>query len=76
MPFTASKDFPVAAFSSAAAAVTFSHQTAGSCSAHPGRGESMASSFFGLAALPTGLPVAASMSDALIEELPRSNPSR
>ncbi len=59
----------------AVASLRCSHQVSGCCSAQPGFLAMISSSRFGEVAAPNTLPVPASMSVALTEELPTSYPS-
>ena len=54
----------------------FSHQSSGSCSAHPERTAIMPASVFGKNAEATHLPVPASTKLALTDELPMSYPNK
>src|SRR5580698_8607848 len=57
------------------ACCTYSHHVSGDCSAHPGCLDTIAASLSGYCALASTASVAASTTDTLIEEVPRSIPN-
>jgi hypothetical protein len=56
--------------------LTWVHQTSGCCSAHPGLTLRISISFAGEVAEQTTFPLSISSREALMEELPISNPKR
>ena len=65
---------PPLAIAARVAATACVHQSAGSCSAHPGCGAEIVISVAGATPAPRATPVSASTSAALTNELPMSRP--